>query len=214
MPILRDNSQWAFLAPSDLRHHDLPTQAARGFNRGSTEELLNRAAATIERLNRDLGELRDARETWKRERERLEGRLEEARTRAEVLVGEAMIDAHKASQALKAAAEEDARALRARAEAMLEPARVEAQQLLDEARDEAERLVADARAEAEQSASQAEQHKLLAADVHNRSVASLRRALDALGARPAGADPAGEDVRPFRSVEHETAAEVGASGSP
>ena len=133
-PEQRDES-WAFLAPSDLREHDLPSQAALGFHRGRTEDLLQRAAATIERLNRDLAEIREARESWKRERDRLEALLEEEKTRAELLVGETMVDAHKASQALRAEAEAEAESVRAEAEALLEPAREEAKRLVAEARE-------------------------------------------------------------------------------
>ncbi len=199
----RDES-WEYLAPGDLRAHDLGSQAALGYHRGQTEVLLNRAAGTIERLNRDLAELRQTRESWKRERDRLEAELEEAKTRAELLVGEAMLDAHKATQALKAEAEADAEALRAEAEALLEPARGEAARLIAEARDEANRLVAAGQAECARLGDEAEQYKLLAADVQRRSIEFLRQAQDALGAGPAAAEPAaGEDVRPFRSSERD-----------
>ena len=87
----RWDESWAFLAPVDLRGHDLPSQAAFGFHRGRTQELLNRAADTIERLNSELVQMRETRETWKRERDRLEARVEEEKTRAELLVGEAML---------------------------------------------------------------------------------------------------------------------------
>jgi F0F1-type ATP synthase membrane subunit b/b' len=196
-----ESESWAFLAPSDLRQHDLPSQAALGFHRGVTEELLGRAADTIERLNRDLAELRNARETWKRERDRLESRLEEAKTQAELLVGEAMVDAHKASQALRAEAEEDAEAIRAGAEALLEPAREEARRVVDEARAQASDLISNAEAERDRVAAEAEQYKLLAADVQRRSIDFLRRGLEALGANPAETEAAGEDIRPFRASE-------------
>lgn len=202
-----DDSSRAFLAPVDLRAHDLPVQAALGFHRGHTEELLNRAADTIERLNRELAEMREAREGWKRERDRLGVQLEEAKTRAELLVGEAMLDAHKASQALRAEAEADAEALRAEAEALLEPARDEADRLVAEAREQAKQLVSDAETERERLSSQAEQYRLLAADVQHRSAAFLQRALEALGVDPADRDAAGEDVRPFRSADQRAARE-------
>jgi cell division septum initiation protein DivIVA len=200
------DASWAFLAPSDLREHDLPSQAALGFHRGVTEELLNRAADTIERLNRELAELRQARESWKRERERLELQLEEAKRQAELLVGEAMLDAHKAAQAMKAEAEAHAEDVRAEAERLLEPARQEAARLVAEARVQAEQLVSDSEAEVERLATQAEQYKLLAADVQQRSVEFLQRGLEALGADPAE-EAAGDDVRPFRSSEREAAGE-------
>lgn len=206
-PVQPSDSSWPYLAPSDLRQHDLPSQAALGFHRGSTEELLDRAADTIERLNRDLAEIRQAREGWKRERERLGGQLEDAKKQAELLVGEAMVDAHKASQALRAQAEADAEALRAEAEALLEPARREAERLVDEARAQAEQLVADARGEVEQLSAQAEQYKLLAADVQSRSVAFLHRALEALGEEVPAAPEVGEDVAPFRSADRRASGE-------
>jgi cell division septum initiation protein DivIVA len=203
----KKDESWAFLAAADLRAHDLPSQAALGFHRGSTEELLDRAADTIERLNRELAEIRQARESWKRERDRLEGQLEEEKTRAELLVGETMVDAHKAGQALKAEAEADAEALRAEAAALLEPARQEAARLGAEAHAQAQQLVTDAEAERERLAAEAEQYKLLAADVQHRSIEFLKRALDALGADPADAEAAGEDVRPFRTGKREAAGE-------
>jgi colicin import membrane protein len=202
-----EDESWAFLAASDLRQHELPVQAALGFHRGRTEELLGRAAATIERLNRDLAELRQAREAWKRERDRLEARLQEEKTRAELLVGETMIDAHKAAQALRAEAEADAAALRAEAEALLEPAREEAKRLVTEAHAKAEELLSDAEAECERLAAQAEQYKLLAADVQHRSVESLQRALAALGADDADPEASKEEVAPFRKPDQQAAGE-------
>lgn len=206
-PEQRDDS-WAFLAPSDLRAHDLPSQAALGFHRGSTEQLLDRAADTIERLNRELAEIRQARDSWKRERDKLESKLEEAQTRAELLVGEAMLDAHKATQALRAEAEADAEATKAEAQALLEPARQEAARLVAEAREEASRLIAAAEAERDRLAAEGEQYKLLAADVQHRSIEFLRRGLEALGADAAGSEVAAdEDVRPFRSTDQQAAGE-------
>jgi regulator of protease activity HflC (stomatin/prohibitin superfamily) len=133
--------------------------------------------------------------------------LEEAKTRAERLVGEAMLDAHKAAQAMKAEAEEHAEQVRAEAERLLEPARQEAARLLAEARVKAEQLVSDSEAEVERLASQAEQYKLLAAEVQQRSVELLQHGLEALGADPAEAEAAGDDVRPFRRGEREAAGE-------
>lgn len=204
-PEQRDDQSWAFLAPVDLREHDLPSQAALGFHRGITQELLNRAAATIERLQRELLLAQEASEVDRLERGALEGRLEEAQKQAELLVGEAMLDAHKAAQALKAEAEAEAAKLRAEAEALLEPARREAERLVDEARTQAAGLVADAEAEVEKLAAQAEQYKLLAADVQRRTVEVLERGLEALGAEPAAAEVADDDVRPFRSSAREAA---------
>lgn len=200
-----DEASWAYLAPSDLRDHNLPAQAALGFHRGFTEELLERAAATIERLNRHLAEFSGARENWKRERERLESRLEEAKTQAELLLGEAMVDAHKASQALRAEAEADADAIRAEAEALLGPAREEANRLTSAAQAEAQRLIEEAEAERDRLAAEAEQHKLLAADVQRRSIDFLQQGLEALGADPAEPEAAGRDVHPFRSADREAA---------
>jgi len=202
-----EDPSWAYLAPSDLREHDLPSQAALGFHRGRTEELLTRAADTIERLNRGLTEIREAREGWKRERDRLETRLEEEKTRAELLVGEAMLDAHKAAQALRAESEADAETARAEAEALLEQTRHEATRLVSEAREEADQRVAAARADCERLALQAEQYNRIAADVQHRSVEFLQRALEALGADPAELEQTGEDVRLFRSAHREAAGE-------
>ena len=206
-PDVPEKSSWAYLAPRDLREHDLPSQAALGFHRGRTEELLGRAAATIERLQHELLLLQEAKEVERLERRELEGRLEEAQKQAELLVGEAMVDAHKASQALKAEAEAEAARLRVEAEAMLEPARQEAQRLADAARGQAESLLADARAEVEHLSAQAEQYKLLAADVQERSVAFLQRALEALGGDVSAAPEVGEDVAPFRSADRQAAGE-------
>ena len=201
------DKSWAFLAPVDLREHDLPSQAALGFHRGRTEELLQRAADTIGRLNRELAEIQEARETWKRERDRLEARLEEEKTAAELLIGEAMLDAHKATQALKAEAEADAESVRAEADALLEAAREEAKRLVAEARAQAKELVAEAQAECERLATQAEQYTLLAADVQRRSVGLLHRALEELGADAADSGPVGEEVAPFRTAELQEASE-------
>lgn len=190
----------AFLAPVDLRGHDLPSQAAFGFHRGRTQELLNRAADTIERLNSELVQMRETRETWKRERDRLEARVEEEKTRAELLVGEAMLDAHKATQALRAEAEADAAVLRAEAHALLESAKQEAQRLVGRARDRANELVAEAESESKRLAAEAEQYKLLAADVQRRSVGFLQRALEELG-DGAENDSPGDEVAPFRTAD-------------
>lgn len=200
------DSSWAFLAPSDLRAHDLPSQAALGFHRGSTEELLNRAADTIERLNRDLAEHRQAMEEWTREREGLQARLEEEKKRAELLVGEAMLDAHKAGQAIRTEAEAEAEALRSKAEALLEPARQQAERLVAEAREQAKVVVSEAEARCERLAADAEQHRLLAADVQERSIAFLRRALEALGEH--SGDAADEAAAaPFRNPDRQAAGE-------
>jgi hypothetical protein len=201
-----NDQSWAFLAPVDLREHDLPSQAALGFHRGSTQELLNRAADTIERLIREVAELQRAREADALKHEGLEVSLEEERKRTELLVGEAMVDAHKAAQALKAEAEADAEVSRAGAEALIEPARQEAMRLVAEARLEAQELVADARAESERLAVQSEQYKLLAADVQRRSVGVLKQALEALG-EGAETDASGEEVAPFRTADQEKGAD-------
>jgi cell division septum initiation protein DivIVA len=203
-----EDPSWAFLAPVDLREHDLPVQAALGFHRGRTEELLNRAADTIERLNREIAELRQAKGRWKQERRELSSQIEEERTRAERLLGEAMLETHKAGQALRAEAEAEAEALRAVAEALLAPARQEAKWLVAEARAQAKGLIADAEAECERLAAQTEQYKLLAADVQRRSVGVLRSALEALDSELVDTQrTAGEEPAPFRKTDRRTAAE-------
>lgn len=179
-PDQSDNSAREGLTPADLREHALPMQAARGFHRGRTEELLKRAADTIERLNRELVESRNAGETWKRERDELQGQLNEEKTRAELLVGEAMLDAHRAGQAIRAEAEAAAEMKRAEATALLEPAKQEAQRLVTEARAEANQRVTEAEAECVGLAAQAEQYKLLAAAVRSHSVEVLQRAVEVL----------------------------------
>jgi cell division septum initiation protein DivIVA len=204
-PDQSNDASWAYLAPSDLREHDLPSQAALGFHRGSTEELLNRAADTIERLQRELLLAQEAREVDRQERSELEAGLEEAQRRAELLVGEAMLDAHKATQVLMAQAEAEAKAMRDEAEAILTPARQEAERLVAEARVHAMQLVSDAEGECERLAAQAEQYKLLAADVQRRSVDFLQRALEALGAGTADSAVAGDEVAPFRTSDERAA---------
>lgn len=186
-------SPWP-VTPIDLREHELPMQAALGFHRGRTEELLSRAANTIEQLTRELAELRAAKESWEQERELLEHRLEEETTRAERLVGEAMLDAHKAGQALRAEAE-------AEVEELLAPAKQEATRIVEEAREQARELLATAKAEREGLAAQAEQYKLLAAELQQRSVEVLQRALAALEEdfRPATARH--DRAEPFRSAD-------------
>jgi cell division septum initiation protein DivIVA len=203
-PEQQDDSARPFLAPADLRSHSLPSQAALGFHRGSTEELLGRAADTIERLQRELLLAQEAKEVDRLERSELNASLEEATKRAELLVGETMVEAHKAGQALKAEAEADAEKLRTEAEALLEPARQEAARLMAEAQQNAERLVNEAKAECDRLATEAEQYKLLAADVQQRSIEFLERGLEALGSDPA-APEVGEERSPFRSAEQEAA---------
>jgi cell division septum initiation protein DivIVA len=202
-----DDASWAYLAPSDLREHDLPSQAALGFHRGSTEELLRRAADTIERLQRELLLSQEAREVDRQERSELEAGLEEAQRRAELLVGEAMLDAHKATQVLMAQAEAEAKAMRDEAEAILTPARQEAERLVAEARVHAMQIVSDAEGECERLAAQAEQYKLLAADVQRRSVDFLQRALEALGADTADSAVAGDGAAPFRRSDQRAVGE-------
>jgi cell division septum initiation protein DivIVA len=201
----RTDSRSVNLSPGDLRQHDLPIQAARGFHRGRTEELLNRAADTIERLTRDLGEIRKAEESWRRERERLESQLAEETKRAELLLGEAMLDAHKAAHALKAEAEADAEGLRAEAEALLIPARQEAKRLVAEARAEALQLVAEARVECERLEVEAKQYTLLADDVQRRSVDVLQRALETLGEDLSTPEAEVEEATPFREANRPAA---------
>ena len=202
-PDRTDASSWALLTPVDLRDHELPRQAAFGFHRGRTEELLHRAAATIEDLNRQLAEVQEAKRRWKQEREELQGRLKEEAQRAERLVGEAMLDAHKAGQALLAETKAEAEALRAEAAALLEPAKHEAQKIVAEAREQSARLVADARAESKRLAAEADQHKLLAVEVQRRSITTLRRALQALGDDVAESpSSSGDEVAPFRTADH------------
>jgi cell division septum initiation protein DivIVA len=191
-----DGSARAYLAPADLREHALPAQAAFGFHRGQTEELLNRAADTIERLNRELAQSRKAGETWQRERDQLQGRLDEEKTRAELLVGEAMLEAHKAGQSIRAEAEAAAEALRAEAAALLEPAKQEAERLVAEARTEANQRVTDAEAECVGLAAQAEQYKLLIAAVQQHSVDVLQRALAVLGEAARETETSGSEVIP------------------
>ena len=171
-----------------------------------TDELLSRAADTIERLRRELLLAQEAREVDRLERGELKAQLEEATKRAELLVGEAMLDAHKATQALKAEAEADAEAIRVEAEGLLEPARQEASRLVAEAQQKAEQLVAEGQAERDRLAAEAEQYKLLAADVQHRSIECLKRGLEALGEAPA-APEVGEDLAPFRSADREAAHE-------
>ena len=202
-----NDSSWAFLAPQDLSEHELPSQAALGFHRGRTEELLNRAAATIERLSRERAELEQAREADALEHERLEVSLEEERKRAELLVGEAMVDAHKAGQAIKTEAEADAEKVRAEAKAQLGEAREAAKLLVSEARLEAKKLVAEARDESDRLAAQSEQYKLLAAEVRRRSVGVLQHALEALGER-ADTNESGDEVAAFRTSVRQDADEI------
>jgi cell division septum initiation protein DivIVA len=196
------------VAPIDLREHELPVQAALGFHRGRTEELLTRAANTIERLNRELAELRAAKDDWHREREQLEHRIEEAATRAERLVGEAMLDAHKAGQALRVEAEQEAEEMRAEAKALLGPARDEAARVVEDAREQARELAAAAEAECERLAGQAEQYKLLAADIQRRTADALRRALAALEEDSGHVGGSlGEQLAPFRTADPREAAD-------
>jgi cell division septum initiation protein DivIVA len=123
-------------------------------------------------------------------------------------VGEAMLDAHKAGQALKAEAEAEAEEVRAEAEALGESARQEAQRLVAEARAQANEIVSDAEAERQRLAAEAEQYKLLASDVHRRSIEFLRRGLEALGGDPADSDASPEeDVAPFRRPDQQAAGE-------
>lgn len=187
-----------------LRVHNLPSQAF-GLHRGRTEALLNWSADTIDRLDHELGKLSAAKQTWDSERKQLEHQLEEARTRAELLLGEAMIDAHKASKALKAEAQADARAIRAEAHALLEPARQEAKRLVVEAELQAKQIVSDADAERARLATESEQYKLLAADLHRRTVDVLQRAIATLETDPADAEVVSDDVRPFRTGRREDA---------
>ena len=161
---------------------------------------------TIERLRRELLLAQEAREVDRLERGELKAQLEEATKRAELLVGEAMLDAHKATQALKAEAEADAEAIRVEAEGLLEPARQEASRLVAEAQQKAEQLVAEGQAERDRLAAEAEQYKLLAADVQHRSIECLKRGLEALGEAPA-APEVGEGFAPFRSADREAAHE-------
>ena len=204
-----DDASWPFLAPSDLREHELPSQAALGFHRGRTEELLDRAADTIERLQRELLLAQEAREVDRLERSELKAQLEEAKTQAELLVGEAMLDAHKAGQTIRAEAEADAQALRTEAEALLEPAKQEADRLVAEAREQAQKLIADAEAERERLAAEAEQYKLLAADVQHRSIEFLQRGLQALGEEVANSDGGADEAAPapFRKPDRQAAGE-------
>jgi cell division septum initiation protein DivIVA len=170
--------------------------------------LLNRAAATIERLQHELLLAQEAREVDRLERSELNARLEEEKTRAELLVGETMVDAHKASQALKAEAAAEAEKLRAEAEALLEPARQEAQRLVAEAHSHANQLVSDAGADVERLSSQAEQYTLLAADVQRRSIEVLRQGLDALSEDPADSEAStGQEIAPFRKPDQQAAGE-------
>lgn len=202
-----DDPARAFLAPVDLREHDLPAQAAFGFHRGRTEELLQRAADTIERLNRELAGAQEANGRCQQERQGLQDALDREKARAERVIGEAMIDAHKAGQALRAEAEAEAEKLRAEANALLEPAKQEAERLVAEAREQAEGIVAASRAEAERLASETEQYKLLAADVQSRAVAVLRRALEALGEGSAAPADTTDETTPFRRPDPQAAAE-------
>jgi cell division septum initiation protein DivIVA len=199
---LPGRASWPLVAPIDLREHDLPTQAALGFHRRRTQELLARAADTIEQLSRELSELRTARERWRAERDRLEETVKEETTRAERLVGEAMLDAHKAGQALRAEAEAKAEDLQGQAEALLESAKQEAQRLVADAREQARELVAGAEAERDRLAAQGEQYTLLAADVQRRAVEVLRHALGTLEGDSRSAEGAASDeVAPFRTAD-------------
>jgi hypothetical protein len=206
-PDPKQDGAWAFLAPADLSQHDLPSQAALGFHRGRTEELLNRAAATIERLSRELAESQRGREDDALARERLEVSLEEERKRTELLVGEAMVDALKAAQAIKAEAEADAEKVRAGARAQIGEAQEEAKLLVSEARLEAKKLVAAARAEEELLEVQTEQYKLLAAEVQRRSVGVLQRALEALS-EGADADTLEDALAPSRALDQVARQEI------
>jgi cell division septum initiation protein DivIVA len=200
-----DDDAWGYRAHMNLREHDLPVRPF-GLSRRKTEALLDRAAYTIERLEHALTDYRTARDRWRQERTELQAELDELRTRAERLLGEAMIDAHKAGQVVRTEAEVEAETLRTEAEAVLEAARQDAQRLLAEARAEAEELVAEAEAGCERLAAQGEQYKLLAADVQRRAVLALQGALETLGDGPDVAD-ASDEVTPFRQEQHPAAAE-------
>ncbi len=195
-----EDASFAYLAPRDLSAHELPSQAALGFHRGSTGAFLGWAAATIERLSGELAALQRAREEDALAHERWEVSLEEERKRAELLVGEALVDAHDAGQVLKAEAEVEAEKIRAEAKTQIGAAREEAKLLVSEARLEAKKQVADARAECERLGVQAEQYKLLTEDVQRRSIEVLKRGLEALGEQADSGGP-GDEVVPFRTPD-------------
>jgi cell division septum initiation protein DivIVA len=106
-----------------------------------------------------------------------------------------------------AQAEAEAKAMRDEAEAILTPARQEAERLVAEARVHAMQIVSDAEGECERLAAQAEQYKLLAADVQRRSVDFLQRALEALGADTADSAVAGDGAAPFRRSDQRAVGE-------
>jgi cell division septum initiation protein DivIVA len=105
--------------PSQLRAPQLPRQLLRGYERGATDRLLERAAKAIEGLSQvvtqlrsEIAELTSARDELQR---KFDGALDS--TGVHKAVGEVLVMAHKAAEELRADAQREAEQLVAEREA-------------------------------------------------------------------------------------------------
>jgi hypothetical protein len=171
---------WGKVSPLDLRDPDLPTQIVLGFDRKWTTDLLGRAADTLEDQSRALAQLRAEREQWERERADLQRHLEEEAGRAERVLGEVMLDAHKAAEAVRSEAEYAASSVRAEVEGALASAGADAEAVVAEARRQAAELVHEAQQRRERLATEAERYRARVAEMREQVVTALRHALDEL----------------------------------
>jgi cell division septum initiation protein DivIVA len=131
----------------ELRDPDLPFQAFGGYARAETQELLGRAAAVLEQTTANLQqEIAELTSTLEQAQKRP---VDEAPRDAllEQAVGEVMVTAHRAVEAMRRETEEQSNAL-------LADARAQAQTIVEEAERQA-RLVDGARAQAEDALARA-----------------------------------------------------------
>lgn len=164
------------VTPAELRNPRL-SQQALGFHRGRTEELLGRAADALERLGAELVELRRERSGWEKERARLEARLELETERAERVLGQIMVEAHEAADAVRAEAQAEAETVRTQAQTFLAPVQAEAERLLEEARRQAAEIVAEAERERDRLEAAGDLARSLVDSIRRHTLATLRDAI-------------------------------------
>ena len=157
-------------SPGDLRDFPLPQQRVGGYARDVVDDLLGRAAQTVESLLEEVNASHEQIARLESAQAALEDRLQSAARRSpEEIVGEVLLTAQQAAEAILEKANQDAAAvagaahrdittiladaratlertshLHQDAQAAVEQARVQADAILDSARAEREQLIAEA----------------------------------------------------------------------
>ena len=138
------------VTPNELRTPHLPLQPIGGYSREETEQLLDRAARTLEERTSTLSaQVSDLQAALDEARQRLSEASRREPQSVEQAVGEVLVTAHRAAELVRNEAEQEI-------DALLGEARAQAQNIVEEAERQAVELN-EANARAEEARAKAEE---------------------------------------------------------